>query len=144
MPIGKNSIKRVANNGYANLESSAPDMENSTVVASSAPELLAALTADAPFDSKKEKTPANAPQKTGAPKKAAGRPKRQSAKTAAAAPAKKVGRPKKQQETAPAETPKKKAGRPRKTSAAKSAAPTSGKKSFVQVHIGETLPTHLL
>ena len=31
MPIGKNSIKRVANNGYANLESRAPDMENSVV-----------------------------------------------------------------------------------------------------------------
>ena len=32
MPIGKNSIKRVANNGYSNLKSSSPDMENSTVV----------------------------------------------------------------------------------------------------------------
>ena len=31
MPIGKNSIKRVANNGYSNLESRAPDMENSVV-----------------------------------------------------------------------------------------------------------------
>ena len=31
MPIGKNSIKRVANGGYANLKSAAPDMENSTV-----------------------------------------------------------------------------------------------------------------
>ena len=31
MPIGKNSIKRVANNGYSNLATSAPDMENSEV-----------------------------------------------------------------------------------------------------------------
>ena len=31
MPIGKNSIKRVANNGYSNVKSTAPDMENSTV-----------------------------------------------------------------------------------------------------------------
>ena len=31
MPIGKNSIKRVANNGYSNVKSAAPDMENSTV-----------------------------------------------------------------------------------------------------------------
>jgi hypothetical protein len=31
MPIGKNSIKRVANNGYSKVESKAPDMENSTV-----------------------------------------------------------------------------------------------------------------
>ena len=31
MPVGKNSIKRVANNGYARIESKAPDMENSVV-----------------------------------------------------------------------------------------------------------------
>ncbi len=31
MPIGKNSIKRVVNNGYSKIESTAPDMENSTV-----------------------------------------------------------------------------------------------------------------
>ena len=36
MPIGKNAIKRVENNGYANLKSEAPDMENSTVVQVSA------------------------------------------------------------------------------------------------------------
>ena len=41
MPIGKNSIKRVANGGYANLKSTAPDMENSTVeekITATAPE----------------------------------------------------------------------------------------------------------
>jgi hypothetical protein len=32
MPIGKNSIKRVANNGYSKVSTSAPDMDNSTVV----------------------------------------------------------------------------------------------------------------
>ena len=32
MPIGKNSIKRV-NNGYSKVKTSAPDMENSTVIA---------------------------------------------------------------------------------------------------------------
>ena len=37
MPIGKNSIKRVANNGYSAVKTSAPDMENSTEV-QSAPE----------------------------------------------------------------------------------------------------------
>ena len=31
MPIGKNSIKRVANNGYSKVSSSAPDMENSVI-----------------------------------------------------------------------------------------------------------------
>lgn len=31
MPIGKNAIKRVTNNGYSNMKTSAPDMENSVV-----------------------------------------------------------------------------------------------------------------
>ena len=32
MPIGKNAINRVKNNGYSNVATSAPDMENSVVV----------------------------------------------------------------------------------------------------------------
>jgi hypothetical protein len=32
MPIGKNAIKRVSNNGYSNVKTTAPDMENSEVV----------------------------------------------------------------------------------------------------------------
>lgn len=32
MPIGKNSIKRVTNNGYSKVASSAPDMENSVAL----------------------------------------------------------------------------------------------------------------
>ena len=31
MPIGKNAIKRVANNGYSNVKTTAPDMENSVI-----------------------------------------------------------------------------------------------------------------
>ncbi|MBQ8428388.1 MAG: hypothetical protein IJX18_03960 [Clostridia bacterium] len=37
MSIGKSSIKRAANNGYSNVKSSAPDMENSVVVEEKAP-----------------------------------------------------------------------------------------------------------
>ncbi len=33
MPIGKNAIKRVENNGYSKVASKAPDMENSSVIA---------------------------------------------------------------------------------------------------------------
>ncbi len=33
MPIGKNAIKRVENNGYSKVKSAAPDMENSNVIA---------------------------------------------------------------------------------------------------------------
>ena len=32
MPIGKNALKRVENNGYSKVKSTAPDMENSEVV----------------------------------------------------------------------------------------------------------------
>lgn len=31
MPIGKNAIKRVTNSGYSNVQTTAPDMENSTI-----------------------------------------------------------------------------------------------------------------
>ncbi len=31
MPIGKNAIKRVSNSGYSNVQTTAPDMENSVV-----------------------------------------------------------------------------------------------------------------
>ena len=31
MPIGKNALKRVENNGYSKVKSTAPDMENSEV-----------------------------------------------------------------------------------------------------------------
>ena len=32
MPIGKNALKRVSNNGYSAVKTSSPDMENSTVI----------------------------------------------------------------------------------------------------------------
>ncbi len=31
MPVGKNSIKRVTNNGYSSVKTEAPDMENSVI-----------------------------------------------------------------------------------------------------------------
>ena len=31
MPIGKNAIKRVENNGYSKVKTTAPDMENSVI-----------------------------------------------------------------------------------------------------------------
>ena len=40
MPIGKNAIKRVGNNGYSNLKTAAPDMENSTVIANISEEVM--------------------------------------------------------------------------------------------------------
>ena len=40
MPVGKNSIKRVTNNGYSKVATKAPDMENSTVIANPSPEVV--------------------------------------------------------------------------------------------------------
>lgn len=40
MPIGKNAIKRVENNGYSKVNTTAPDMENSTVIANVSEEVM--------------------------------------------------------------------------------------------------------
>ena len=64
MPIGKNSIKRVANNGYSSVKSEAPDMENSTVIANPSLEVVEKMLpkADAPKPASK-KTGANSAPK---------------------------------------------------------------------------------
>ena len=41
MPIGKNALKRVENNGYSKVASNAPDMENSVVVETEVPAKVA-------------------------------------------------------------------------------------------------------
>ena len=43
MPVGKNSIKRVANNGYSKVVTEAPDMENSAVPVEAEPVKEAAV-----------------------------------------------------------------------------------------------------
>ena len=72
MPIGKNSIKRVAGNGYSAVKTQAPDMDNSTVLQAEpiaepkevkAPELVA-------YEFIEENTKPRA-KRTGRPKKCA-------------------------------------------------------------------------
>jgi hypothetical protein len=74
MPIGKNSIKRAVNNGYSNVKTSAPDMENSEVVITEEKVKKAA------------KAPAKKPtaKKACAPKKAAVAPEKTEPKKAVA------------------------------------------------------------
>lgn len=43
MSVGKNAIKRVANDGYSNVKSSAPDMENSNVINNPDPQVTEKL-----------------------------------------------------------------------------------------------------
>ena len=45
MPIGKNAIKRVENNGYSKVKTTAPDMENSHVIANPSEEVMEKLVA---------------------------------------------------------------------------------------------------
>ena len=72
MPIGKNALKRVTNNGYSKVSASAPDMENSTVQTvveepkKATPKTTKPTTKKAPA-AKTEKKP-QAPKKSQAPK----------------------------------------------------------------------------
>ncbi len=63
MPIGKNAIKRVENNGYSKVQSSAPDMENSHVIAKPDEQVVEKLVAPV-----EQATEAKAEKKTAAKK----------------------------------------------------------------------------
>ena len=52
MPIGKNAIKRVENNGYSKVETNAPDMEHS-VIANPDPQVVETLIAPVEKTAKK-------------------------------------------------------------------------------------------
>ena len=45
MSIGKSALKRVENNGYSNVKTTAPDMENSHVIANPTEEVMEKLVA---------------------------------------------------------------------------------------------------
>ena len=67
MPIGKNAIKRVENNGYSNVKTEAPDMQNSHVIAAPDAQVMEKI-----VEPTVKKTAAKkAPAKKSAPKKAA-------------------------------------------------------------------------
>ena len=76
MPLGKDSIKRVRNNGYSQVTSSAPDMENSTIV-----EEALSVPVVAVDDAPRAEEPKKAPKKKAEPKrKTKAEPKRTSKK----------------------------------------------------------------
>ena len=58
MPIGKNAIKRVENNGYSNVKTAAPDMENSTVIANISKEVVDKMVKPVEEKAKAKKAPA--------------------------------------------------------------------------------------
>ena len=124
MPVGKNSLKRVTNNGYSAVKSEAPDMENSVIT--DVPEVTTAPKKAAPVSNKK----------LAAPKKTSDK------KPVAKAPAKPEGEIK---------TPARR-GRPLKKAAdviptapetaIKVAGVSEGEKSYC--NIGEEMPVYLL
>lgn len=61
MAIGKNAIKRVENNGYSNVKTAAPDMENSHVIANPDPQVTEKLIAPVETVAAVKKTPAKKP-----------------------------------------------------------------------------------
>ena len=70
MPIGKNAIKRVKNNGYSNVETSAPDMENS-VIANPDPQVVEKMVKPVAKKAASKATATKAPAKKAPAKKAA-------------------------------------------------------------------------
>lgn len=57
MPVGKNALKRVTNNGYSKVAASAPDMENSEIVAKEEPKTEEVKIASAKITPKKNNAP---------------------------------------------------------------------------------------
>ena len=76
MPIGKNAIKRVENNGYSKVKTSAPDMENSNVLANPDPQVIEKLVAPVEAVAEEKAAPAKkcAAKKTPAKKPVAKKP----------------------------------------------------------------------
>ena len=132
MPIGKNAIKRISNNGYSNVTTSAPDMENSVV------------NEEKEIAPKKENSAKKtAPVSKTAPK--AGTKKTPSAKSSTKAPTKKAApksapkstpAPKKSMEVEPTLSPV--------NTAKKVVGKTENKQDNGCIHIGGDLPIHLL
>ena len=138
MPIGKSSINRVTNNGYSNVKTKAPDMENSTVIANPSPQVVEKLL---PKTEAKKETAAKKPAaKTGAAK--TGAAKTGAAKTTTAKATATAKKP-----TAAKPTAAKPAAK--KPAQTKPAAPAVKKeeveiKGASYVNVGRSLPTHLL
>ena len=91
MSIGKNAIKRVENNGYSKVKTSAPDMENSHVIAAPDPQVTEKLIAPVEKATAKKvaakKAVAPAAKKPAAKKAAPATKKATASKTSVAKPA---------------------------------------------------------
>ena len=136
MPIGKNSLKRVTNNGYSAVKTAAPDMENSTVVTE--PAATEPTTKVAPVSKKttaKGATPKTVEAKPAAKSAAKSTSKKPATKTTAKKPTTAKA------ETKPAAKPENKIPRAPET-ASRIIARAEGEKGYC--NLGDELPVHLL
>ena len=137
MPIGKNAIKRVENNGYSKVKTSAPDMENSHVIAAPDKQVVEKLVAPVEKATAAKKATASKP----AAKTTAKTTAKSSAKPAAKAPAKETTK------TPVKATKKGSAGSSsvKKTTAQKTVTkPVEKKNGFARVELGSSMPYYLL
>lgn len=137
MPIGKNAIKRVENNGYSKVKTSAPDMENSHVIAAPDKQVVEKLVAPV----EKATAAKTAAKKATATKPAAKTAAKSSAKPAAKAPAKETTK------TPVKATKKSAAGSSsvKKTTVQKTTTkPVEKKNGFARVELGSSMPYYLL
>ena len=135
MPIGKNAIKRVENNGYSNVASSAPDMENSIVAEPALSEQKAAPAAAAETLPEAKMTSAEpAKRRRGRPvKEKPVKEETAAASPTAAAPKRRIAKAAENKQAKPART--------RKT-AVKAA--KNEKNGFERVELGGEMPYWLL
>ena len=139
MPIGKNALKRVSNNGYSKVNTEAPDMEDSVIVLEEVVEIpVIELPVEVPVV--EEATPA--PKKRGRPAK-----KAEAEPVAEPTPApKKRGRPAKKAEEEKLQ-PKKPVARKPKSEPKKEEKVTDDvthPDGFVKVSCGMDMPAYLL
>lgn len=118
MPIGKNAIKRISNDGYSQVKTSAPDMENSVVT---------------------EEKPPIEEKKVGAKKQPTKKATTKKTEQAKAPTPKKTTTPKKSMETEPSLAPVKTAEK-----VIKAPKKSSKRQGEGFVNIGGELPIHLL
>ena len=141
MPNGKNAIKRVENNGYSKVKTSAPDMENSHVIAAPDKQVVEKLVAPVEKATAAKTAAKKATASKPASKPAAKTTAKSSAKPAAKAPAKETAK-------TPVKTTKKSAtgsSSVKKTTAQKTTTkPVEKKNGFARVELGSSMPYYLL
>lgn len=142
MPIGKNAIKRVSNNGYSKVKTTAPDMENSVSVeeiAEAPIDVEVVFNAEEKLEIQKAESRVKASNKAPAKSKSSEPKKEAAPKKVARTEPKKEAAPKKSLEKEPDLSPVKTAEKVIEKPAEKNERQGDG-----YVNLGGKMPIHLL